>query len=169
MHGSEEVKPIMLAGFDKDPELVKSGAPVDLGRNPDGSPRVILVRPLNSAAYEDLVAAQLKGYSRITLQNDPEITRRAQKVAFCKVVFVGGANLFAADAFEPTPTENDGVAWKRREDAVDHAQSFEGRRGLIEDRDFYIQALEASAAMETFRKARIEGDLGNSKPASPGN
>lgn len=163
-----EVSPITLQGYEKDPELVANGARVSLGKNPDGSVRVIRVKPLNSAAYEDRLNARRKQYSRATLQSDPEIDARLQRDTVAEKVFVGFENFYSAGSFEQI-TGPDGLkVWKVREGVEPLSDDFPTRRAMIEDRDFYVQVLEAAGTMETFRKFQAESDLGNSQTSSGG-
>lgn len=160
----EKVAPIAISGFDKDPELVEQGVPVSIGKNPDGSPIIVVVRPLNSDHYENRLDALRSQYSRFTLQNDKELDKQLQKEAVAEKVFIGFEGLYPAGAFLRDPQG----AWHLKADAKPLTNDYDTRRALLEDRDFFLRVQEASGTMETFRREQVEADLGNSRTSSSG-
>lgn len=145
----QERKAIAIEGYEKDPDLVKNGAPVGLGKNAKGERRVILVRPANSAAFEDYLTALARQYSPVTLKNDPELVRDLEDKALAGKGFIAMTGFLHPDGSEIEDTE-------------------ENRLAMLLDRDFRNQVVAACSAMETFRKAHTAAALGNSPTSSSG-
>lgn len=160
----KQVAAIQISGFDKDPELVEHGVPVSIGKNPDGAPIVVVVRPLNSDHYESRLDALRGQYSRFTLMNDKELDKQLQKEAVAEKVFVSFQGIYPAGAFVRDPQGT----WHLKAGVKPLVDDFETRRALLEDRDFFLRVQEAAGTMETFRREQVEADLGNSPTSSSG-
>ena len=132
---------IKLAGYAKDDQKVKDGVQVNLGTNEDGTKRWILVKPLNSAAYEDRLEALKKPHGR-AVERDKALLREIQRRAFCEVCFV---NLGGWKGEDGTVIEN----------------TLENRIAMCEDRDFYADAITAAGERYTFEANAKEADAGN--------
>jgi len=144
-----ERKSITVGGFEKDAELVKNGAQVGLGKNAKGEPQGVLVKPANTAAFEDRLTALSRKYSPSTLRSDPELQREIENQVLAEKAFIGFWGLLDGDG---APIEN----------------SYENRLAMLEDRDFRADVVSACTMRETFRRAQQEDALGNSARSSSG-
>lgn len=158
----EGTKPLKLKGYDRDEELVKHGALVNMGANDDGTVRVARIKPLNSTAYEDRLAALRRRHPRAG-ERDPEIERGDQRHAMAEKVLVelvdGECEMSSGEKVISRWLDVDGNVIE---------DTFENRRALLIDRDFFQDVVFAAAARETFRREQVEADLGNASSSSTG-
>jgi hypothetical protein len=155
-------KTLKLQGYEKDDDLVRSGALVSFGKNADGTQRVARILPLNSAAYDDRLAALRRRHPRAG-ERDPDVERSDQRQTMAEKVLV---ELLDGDC-----TMDDGTEVVSRWFTVDGEtieDKFENRRDLLFDRDFFLDVASAANARETFRRQVFEDDAKNSKRSSSG-
>lgn len=148
---------LKVQGYAKDEQLVADGVAVDFGKNPDGTKRVAILKPLNSAAYEDRLTALNKASGR-AIRRDPEIERENQIQALADKVFVqivqgdvGGLKSAWYDA-----------------DGAPIADTTENRAAMLRDRDLFVDVISGAGERETFRRQEFDANLGNSPTSSTG-
>lgn len=155
-------KRIKVLGYAADEELATNGVPVSFGKNPDGTQRIAIIKPLNSVAYEDRLNALNKASGRSVFR-DKEVERENQTQAISEKVFVRIVN-----------GEIDGQqsAWYDADGGLIE-DTFENRFAMLADespsgRNLLTDVITAGNERETFRRQQLEADLGNSPKSSTG-
>jgi hypothetical protein len=158
MQPANEKKVLKVQGYSKDETLATDGVPVSFGKNIDGkTSRIAILKPLNSAAYEDRLTALNKASGR-AIRRDPEIERANQIKAVAEKVFV---SIVQGEIGGQTS------AWLD-EDGQPIADTFENRAAMLEDRDLFVDVITGAGERETFRRQEFESNLGNSQKSSTG-
>ncbi len=154
---NEQKKVLRVQGYALDTNLATDGAPVSFGKNDDETQRIAILRPLNSAAYEDRLNALNKASGRAVFRDkDVERENQARAIAekvFVKLVFgeVGGKK----------------SAWYD-EDGREIEDTVENRIAMLADRNLLNDVIVGAAERDTFRRQQLEADLGNSPQSSTG-
>lgn len=150
-------KVIKVQGYELDDQLVNEGAPISFGKNKDGTQRVAILKPMNSAAYEDRLNALNKASGRAVFR-DKDIERENQIQAIAEKCFIRIVN-----------GEIGGIrsAWYDSEGEVIE-DSCENRIAILADRNLLNDVVLGCAERETFRRQQLEADLGNSPKSSTG-
>lgn len=157
MRQAEPKDTLKVQGYAKDEQLVADGVPISFGKNVDGTQRIAILKPLNTAAYEDRLTALNKASGR-AVRRDPEVERENQIRAIAEKVFVSIVQ-----------GEVDGTqsAWYDA-DGAPIADTVENRRAMLRDRDLFVDVITGAGERETFRRQDYEADLGNSPKSSTG-
>lgn len=155
-------KRIKVLGYVADDELVTNGVPVSFGKNPDGTQRIAILKPLNSAAYEDRLNALNKASGR-AVARDKDLERENQTQAISEKVFVRIVN-GEIDGQKSAWYDADGEVIEDTQENRFAMLADEGQSG----RNLLNDVIVAANERDTFRRQQIEADLGNSPKSSTG-
>lgn len=151
-----------VLGYAADDDLVENGVPISFGKNPDGTQRIAIIKPLNTAAYEDRLTALNRASGRAVFR-DKDVERANQTQAIGEKVFTRIVN-GEVDGQKSAWYDGDGEVI---EDSV------ENRIAILADdspsgRNLLSDVITAANERETFRRQQLEADLGNSPKSSTG-
>lgn len=151
-----------VLGYAADDDLVENGVPISFGKNPDGTQRIAIIKPLNTAAYEDRLTALNRASGRAVFR-DKDVERANQTQAIGERVFTRIVN-GEVDGQKSAWYDGDGEVI---EDSV------ENRIAILADdspsgRNLLSDVITAANERETFRRQQLEADLGNSPKSSTG-